>query len=263
MKPLEINSGTLIFFKQTKTNNFLSTIHLQKKAPQWKRRMKYRKPVFLSRSVGLLPSTLPLYRDEQLIWDHRPKPSKKCCVPFVFRFRTMFLYTHWSLVSYRDHVTAGHGFARSCGSSYQVVPKNWSMALPAAVADGVKECLKKAHGGSLAGALGDLLQLLLKEGYAYTQRTNSVHIGCHPSNRDGTGISTSHVQSLASQFFELGFDPSLQRPICVELSTSDEAVRKWNEEMTGLAPVANLRFASLSASHTNQVLTGFHLWHAS
>lgn len=168
----------------------------------------------------------------------------------------MFLQTHWSLVSYRDHVTAG--FARSCGSSYQVVQKNCPMALPAAVADGVKECVKKAHGGSLAGALGDLLQLLLKEGYAYTQRTNSVHIGCHPSNRDGTGISTSHVQSLASQFFELGFDPSLQRPIAVELQSDDVAIQKWNQELVGLAPVSKpLKFASLSASHTNQVLRSF------
>lgn len=132
------------------------------------------------------------------------------------------------------------------------------MALPHAVADGVKECLKKANSGSLAGALGDLLQLLLKEGYAYTQRTNSVHIGCHPSNRDGAGISTSHVQSLASQFFELGFDPSLQRPIAVELQSDDVAIQTWNQELVGLAPVSKpLKFASLSASHTNQVLRSF------
>ena len=78
------------------------------------------------------------------------------------------------------------------------------------------------------------------------------------SNRDGTGISTSHVQALASQFYELGFDPSLQRPIAVELQSDDALVQKWNQELIGLAPVTKpLKFASLSASHTNQVLRSF------
>ena len=54
------------------------------------------------------------------------------------------------------------------------------------------------------------------------------------------GFSTSHVQSLASQFFELGFDPSLQRPIAVELQSDDVAIQKWNQELLGLHPSRSL-----------------------
>lgn len=220
--------------------------------------MKKRKPVYLSRSVGLLPSTVPLYRDEQLIWEKVPRnPPKNVVFRLFFGFERcfsmQFVFLIAGFISRSDNCWV---CSQLSGSSYQVA--YCSMALPHAVADGVKECLKKANSGSLAGALGDLLQLLLKEGYAYTQRTNSVHIGCHPSNRDGTGISTSHVQSLASQFFELGFDPSLQRPIAVELQSDDVAIQTWNQELVGLAPVSKpLKFASLSASHTNQVLRSF------
>ena len=70
------------------------------------------------------------------------------------------------------------------------------MALPPAVVDGVKACLKKADSGSLAGALGDLLQLLLKAGYAYTQRTSSVHVGCHPSNIETLKVSQKNYLAI-------------------------------------------------------------------
>ena len=54
--------------------------------------MKKRKPVFLSRSVGLLPSTVPLYRDEQLIWEKVHRNPPKNVVFRFFWFRTVFLY---------------------------------------------------------------------------------------------------------------------------------------------------------------------------
>ena len=122
--------------------------------------------------------------------------------------------------------------------------------------------LKKAEEGNLAAFLDGLLSKLSSTGWAYEQITSSSFIGCHPSNRDGQGISAGHVANLCSEIFDLGWCSSFQNPIAVECKPQNNTIQEFNErlveESEKLPRVqSHLRFASLSSSHTNMVLRSF------
>lgn len=122
--------------------------------------------------------------------------------------------------------------------------------------------MKKGEEGNLAAFLDGLLALLKSTGWAYEQITNSSFIGCHPSNRDGQGISAGHVANLCSEIYDLGWCSSFQNPIAVECKPQDNQIQKFNELLVGESDrlpkvTMQLRFASLSSSHSNMVLRSF------
>lgn len=90
-----------------------------------------------------------------------------------------------------------------------------------------------------------------------------VHI--HDQNRDGYGAAGLDVHALLGDVLSVGWDWSCPNPIACELSPADVArVERFNLDLVraseggecALAPVeaGSVKFASLSASHTNAML---------
>lgn len=93
----------------------------------------------------------------------------------------------------------------------------------------IKEIIEKAKSGALSTFLTVLIQILKRRNLAWEQRTSSLLIGVHPSNRDGQGIQSSHVTKLCTEFFELGWNGDLQKPLCTEVSPRDTSIQDYNE----------------------------------
>lgn len=136
------------------------------------------------------------------------------------------------------------------------------MSAPAAGVPDLNSLIQKGEGGNLAAFLEGALAKLKASGWAYVQTTNSLFIGCHPSNRDGQGISAGHVANLCSEIYDLGWCSGLQNPIAVECKPQSNEIQTFNEQLvpeSGALPkvTQQLRFASLSSSHTNMMLRSF------
>ena len=93
----------------------------------------------------------------------------------------------------------------------------------------IKEVIEKGKSGALSTFLTTLIHILKRHNMAWDQRTSSLLIGVHPLNRDGQGIQTSHVEKLYTEFFELGWNGDLQKPLCSEVSPRDSSVQEYNE----------------------------------
>lgn len=137
------------------------------------------------------------------------------------------------------------------------------MVLTQNVKDGIQELIQKAEKGSLAGATRSLCSFLKSNELAWVQRLHPNQVGVHPQNRDGSGLSASHVQSLVAEFWELGYDPSLTRNICLELPPGSNAVQEFNASLArgseGKLPLpSTVRYASVSGSHTNQCMLSWY-----
>ncbi|CAJ1418219.1 unnamed protein product [Effrenium voratum] len=134
------------------------------------------------------------------------------------------------------------------------------MALSPDVCKQIEDLLKKAETGSLVASASRALAVLEQHNHAFQAKISSRHVVCHPANRDGCGVCAADVHSLLSDILSIGFDPSQPKPVCVECS-GDGAIEAFNtclvEDSAGmLAPVipGSCKYASLSSSHTNQVL---------
>ncbi|CAE8589898.1 unnamed protein product [Polarella glacialis] len=103
------------------------------------------------------------------------------------------------------------------------------------------------------------MTLLQEAGVVVEMRLKPQIVGVHPSNRDGYGVNPHDVHALLADIVDVGWSYQEVKAICVEVA-SDE-VREWNAALmagtNGMLPSfekAAVRFASLSASHTNQAL---------
>ncbi|CAJ1388142.1 unnamed protein product [Effrenium voratum] len=117
-----------------------------------------------------------------------------------------------------------------------------------------------AEKGSLVTSAARLVALLEEHKLTYQQRIQSRHVVRHPRNRDGYGCSGNDVHSLLHGILAVGWNDACVKPLCVE-SSGDAEVERYNLKMVEdagglLAPVevGGWRYATLSASHTNQVL---------
>ena len=126
--------------------------------------------------------------------------------------------------------------------------------------------LAKAKGGTLVQSVNGLHDFLLKQKLAWRLKLSCEFVGVHPENRDGLGISASHVADLISNISSIGFSTAETRAICVEIpeDSRGNACRDFNrrlaEEAKGkLAPVeAHLvKYASIVGSHSNQASRAF------
>ena len=124
--------------------------------------------------------------------------------------------------------------------------------------------LHSAEQGKLVQAVDALHEYLLQEGLAWKQVLRCDCIGVHRENRDGLGISASHVHDLVSNIASIGFSAAEFRGVAIEIPPTQEgeALRSFNrkviEESNGrLPPAGNLRFASIVGSHANQAAKCF------
>ena len=124
--------------------------------------------------------------------------------------------------------------------------------------------LQSAQQGKLVQAVDALHEYLVQEGLAWKQMLRCDCIGVHQENRDGLGISASHVHDLVSNIASIGFSATEFRGVAIEIPPTQEgeALRSFNrqviEESNGrLAPAGNLRFASIVGSHANQAARCF------
>ena len=93
----------------------------------------------------------------------------------------------------------------------------------------IKAVMQKGLDGSLSSFLPSLVQTLKKHQLAWSQRISSLLVGVHPSNRDGQGLSSSHVERLCSELAELGWCGELQKPLCAEITPGDSSVISFNQ----------------------------------
>lgn len=121
--------------------------------------------------------------------------------------------------------------------------------------------VKEAGKGGVMVGLQRIMAKLQSLGLVRTQRIEPVHIGCHPDNRDGFGVSPQQVHTLLDDIVSVGFDVREPNPICCDINTADDAVFKFNQELSessgGLLPPVQRHqcvYASLSASHVNAAL---------
>ena len=135
------------------------------------------------------------------------------------------------------------------------------MSLPDDLCLHLEELIAKAQEGPLIATVAKVLGVLEAANLAFRAKVHSKYIACHPANRDGVGCVGSDCHSLLDDILAVGWDPSAPKPVCVEVRDAHDEVVAFNEKMIQsnnnlLAPLQTgcVKYASLSASHTNQVL---------
>lgn len=131
--------------------------------------------------------------------------------------------------------------------------------LTASVRDQIQSLLAKAEDGSMVQAIRGLFKVLKDNSLMYQLRIKSSLIGVHEDNRDGYGVNPWDVHTLLSDIFDVGFDESEIKCVCIEIDHQSTATVDFNRSLVAqsgglLAPVESLKFASLCGSHTNQCL---------
>ena len=81
-------------------------------------------------------------------------------------------------------------------------------------------------------------------------------VGCHPSNRDGLGLSAPDVADLLQSILQVGYVAS--RVFAVAAEVDSDYVRTWNEQLVqsaqgqlGIMDGSMLKIVSLCGSHTS------------
>ena len=137
------------------------------------------------------------------------------------------------------------------------------MALPKAVADEVAEIMRVCQEtGQVVQQFHALMGLLLKKGLMHEVQLHPDEVGCSPDNRDGFGLCGGDCHSLLDRIASVGWQSRETNPICYELGFGDaqDKAQSFNQALAsdsgGLIPTfpVQIRFASLSSSHTNAAL---------
>ena len=141
-----------------------------------------------------------------------------------------------------------------CASCFLIIP----MAIPAEVVDEVKKILEGADGEKIVKSVHAALRKLEEHGHFYKMQIHSRHVGCHPQNRDGSGINAIDVHELLDDILGSGFVLDRVNAIAVEVSKDEELT--WNKNMVlqmggqlGTLDESQLKVLSLAGSHTNFV----------
>ena len=137
------------------------------------------------------------------------------------------------------------------------------MVIPAEVVENVKEILKGAEAGEkFVKSVHSALKELEKSGHFYKLQIHSRHVGCHPTNRDGSGVNGVDVHELLDQICSAGYVQDRVNAIAVEVSNSAELT--WNHTLVshhqgslGSMDTSQIKVLSLAGSHTNFVMRLF------
>eukprot|EP00435_Cladocopium_sp_Y103_P004036 s3514_g1.t1 len=135
------------------------------------------------------------------------------------------------------------------------------MALSQLAQDEIMECLKHADdAGQLVQASAKLMEVLHRHQMCRVVRLKPDEVGVHKQNRDGFGICPKDCHTLLGMIASVGWDAGQCNAVCTEVAAGDGTL-EFNEALVassaGLLPAVNktqLRFASLSCSHTNAAL---------
>ena len=140
------------------------------------------------------------------------------------------------------------------------------MSLSGKVRTQIAQFLDQAQHGHLVSAVDALLDYLQEQGLLHWQQIPGTFIRCHPHKRDGVGCSGIHCHDLLDDLLDIGWVDKEARGVCVEIPSSQlDAVQSFNVALSKnssgkLAPweeAHKLKYATIWASHTNQVL---RLW---
>ena len=120
--------------------------------------------------------------------------------------------------------------------------------------------VEESKGGDfLARNVQDIFVVLKRHGLLSTMRIPPLHVGVHPSKRDGACLVTQDVHELLDSICQVGFVPSRVQAVGVEVCDPKE--REFNAQLVhssgealGCMDASILKVLSLSASHTNWAL---------
>ena len=157
-------------------------------------------------------------------------------------------------------------YSCSSGSEFGIELLVVSCAMNEAVTKHLEVLVKACETGGLVQGMANLIDFLKQTGLAAEVRMPCAYIGVHEENRDGEGVSSSHVHQLIEDIPSLGYHESANKPIAIEVPigpqgdrTRDFNVRLANESGGKLAPVEpiKVRYASVMGSHCNQCFRCF------
>ncbi|CAK9031000.1 Uncharacterized protein SCF082_LOCUS19438 [Durusdinium trenchii] len=131
----------------------------------------------------------------------------------------------------------------------------------------IAEFIQRAEEGGHVQGMNSLFSYLKSQNLMYEQRVIPALVHPHPSNRDGLGVLPSECHGLLSDIGDSGWSWKEVRAVACEVSDT-ESVMNFNqglvERSKGLLPRAapgSVKYASLSATHTNMVLRMFAAHH--
>ena len=115
--------------------------------------------------------------------------------------------------------------------------------------------------GKLCTTVETILQRCLEQNQAYRAQIQPGHVGIHPRNRDGGGVSWPHCHKLGNDLATLGFLwEECRHAVCIE-DDDKKCIAEFTANFVAaskphLAQVdaRDIRYGSLSCSHTNQFL---------
>ena len=133
------------------------------------------------------------------------------------------------------------------------------MAIPESVVQTVKNIIKSSDGDQIVKCVHSALKELENSGHFYKVTVHCRHVGCHPENRDGSGVNAIDVHGLLDDLIGAGF--VLERVQAIGVEVSNEKELQWNQAMVdgtagqlGTMDSTQLKVLSLSGSHTNFVM---------
>ena len=135
------------------------------------------------------------------------------------------------------------------------------MVLDSAAKGELAEAIQKAQEGALVQGVHKIFEVLTRHKLCRVQKIEPVFIGVHPANRDGFGVSPQDTHELIRSIVHVGWDNSQIKAICCEIASDDDVTAMFNSRLSEMSagmipaiPRQYLRYASLSASHTNAAL---------
>ena len=141
---------------------------------------------------------------------------------------------------------------------------NPAMVLTREVERELHDLLDAAMKGSHVQHMAKFCQKLKEHNLMYRSRVHCCHVHVHPANRDGVGVHPSEIHTLLSDIGAAGWDWKECRAVAVEVHGNVSVLNfnqnLWQSARGLLSPIeeGTVKFASLSCTHTNQVLRLFH-----
>ena len=132
------------------------------------------------------------------------------------------------------------------------------MAIPPWLVSEIGNLVQQAQeqGERLVQATETALNLLEKHGFLYKAQMHCKHVGCHPKNRDGSGINIVDVHNLIDNIVASGFVLNRVSSLGVEVLEASEV--NWNMKLVeqaggklGEMDGNLIKVLSLQGSHTN------------
>lgn len=138
------------------------------------------------------------------------------------------------------------------------------MVLTHEVEHELQDILSAAMKGSHVQHMAKFCEKLREHNLMYRSRLHCEHVHVHPANRDGVGVHPSEIHTLLSDIGAAGWDWKECRAAAVEVHGNANVLsfnqNLWQSARGLLSPIeeGTVKFASLSCTHTNQVLRLFH-----